>query len=86
MKVNILELNIKSCLYPCYRSLFGGQVLSIEGSGFGSDMSRVSVSLGGRSCDLSSLSSSQILCTTAPTTQTHLINNNAWVEQYWFSI
>ena len=58
------------------RSLFGGQVLRIQGSGFGTDLDLVAVALGDRSCDLISLTNDEILCVTSPTTQTHTVNNN----------
>lgn len=60
-----------------FRSLFGGQALTITGVGFGMDMDSVSVSLGERPCDVVGVEDTSIVCTTSPVTSIHRINNNA---------
>ena len=60
-----------------YRSIFGGQVLSFSGSGFGSDSSQIGVSFGGRPCDVVRVVDEEILCVTSPASSTHYVNNNA---------
>ena len=52
-------------------------MLSIQGSGFGTDSNQVVVSLGSRECDVTTVTDNEILCVTVPTTLTYEINNNA---------
>ena len=63
------------------RSLFGGQVLSINGSGFGQDPRDVDIRLGSRICTVVSVTNEQLICTTSPTSRTHHIDNNAYVHE-----
>ena len=63
------------CLH--YRSLLGGQLLDIEGQGFGTDSSQIEVLLGDKPCKLEELSDSLIRCITPSTVTTHTIDNNA---------
>lgn len=56
-------------------------MLSIQGSGFGMDSRQVTVNLGTWSCDVTTVTDDEIKCTTAPTTQTYEVNNNAYVTQ-----
>ena len=65
----------------CYSSLFGGQALSITGIGFGENVTGVGVSIGSHPCDVVSVSNEEVVCVTPSATATHLINNNAYVEQ-----
>lgn len=58
-------------------SIFGGQVLSFSGSGFGDNPNQLDIALGGRPCEVVSVADDEILCVTSPATHTHQVNNNA---------
>ena len=70
-----------SCI--SYRSLFGGQAVTIDGAGFlpsdGSGVGSVTVAMDGTQCDIqtASVTNDQITCVTRSTAITHRVNNNA---------
>ena len=68
---HVVMLSLSIC-----RSLFGGQVLSFTGSGFGENPDLIGVSLGSRPCDVVSVEDDEIVCVTSPATDTHQVNNN----------
>ena len=70
------ELNTE-CFSTHTSSLMGGQLLDINGEGFGSDSSKVEVSLGSYPCRVKEMSNTLIRCITSMTTDTHIIDNNA---------
>ena len=64
-------------VYTCfYSSVFGGQVLTFEGRGFGESSSQIAITLGDLPCEVVSAVDEEILCVTSPATQTHQVNNN----------
>ena len=67
------------CFYSLSRSLFGGQVLNIEGSGFGQDPTQVDVRLGDYQCNVIRVVDNRITCVTTSTATEHHISNNAYV-------
>ncbi len=64
--------------YICVcRSLFGGQPLTIGGTGFGTDVESVGVSIGGRPCSVNAVEDTSITCLTPSASHTHHVNNSA---------
>ena len=61
--------NIVTGISPFYGSVAGNDVVTITGSGFGVDATKVSVSIDGVACAVgSSISNTQITCTTGAKT------------------
>ena len=66
----LLEINGVS---PPLSSVLGGQLVSIGGRGFGTGANTV-VTVGGRPCNVVSVTSDEIHCTTPTSVSTHVIN------------
>lgn len=66
-----------------FRSLYGGQVVTISGDGFlpsdGSGVGSLTVAMGNTQCDIqtASATNTEITCITGSTAITHRVNNNA---------
>lgn len=60
-----------------HSSIFGGQLLSLCGSGFGDDPSQLSIAFGGQPCEVASVMDEVVHCVTSSATRTHQVNNNA---------
>ena len=62
-------------LYPQQGSLFGGTVLTITGSGFGSNISNINISVSKTKCDVINVTNSVIICQLAFPSNTHFVTN-----------
>ncbi|XP_061110160.1 fibrocystin-L-like isoform X2 [Conger conger] len=62
-------------IYPKWGSLYGGAMITITGSGFSSNISDNTVSIGGTLCVVTSASDHQLECTTQPEERTHTVTN-----------
>lgn len=62
-------------LTPTQGSMYGGTVLTVTGQGFGTNSSRVEVTLGGRGCTMDTLTGTELTCTLDYTGTTHAVTN-----------
>ena len=79
----LLSIIVHYCplLSIIHSSLFGGQKITLTGTGFGVDASIVEVKTGGVLCEIMSVEDDVIICVTGSSVTTHYITNNAWVDK-----
>ena len=69
-----MELTVTN-VYPLSGSLQGGTRLTISGLGFGSNSSKVEVEVGDVSCDIETVTNTQIVCLIAAAGKVHSVTN-----------
>ena len=73
-------------LSPSRGSLYGGTLLTVTGQGFGTNASRVAVTVGSHACPVDSLADTELTCEVDYAGTAHTVTNQGTHKGAWSSL